>query len=148
VLSVIQTEGEYVFEWAELAKAFITEALAEYDWGVNEDDLHTTYHAWDKDFGFLLLDEGKVVGCLAGLLTPHFFDYSNLFFSEFMWYVKPEYRNQGGGIKLYNACLARCKERGVTRMVMGHTSYMQEDFTKLYRGLGFKYLQTHYEKIL
>jgi GNAT superfamily N-acetyltransferase len=148
VLKVIGIEAQHVFEWAQLAKDFINEALQEYNWGVNEDDLHTTYHSWNKDFGFLLQDEGKIVGCLCGIVTPHFFDYENKFFSEFMWYVKPEYRNKGGGLLLFRECQRKCIEAGVTRMVMGHTKYMKEEFENLYTKLGFTYLQTHYEKIL
>jgi len=148
-LKVITPKAEHVFAWVELAKAFIGEALVEYDWGMNEDHLHQTYHLWDKkNWGFLLEHEGEIVGVLAGIVVPHFFDYDNQFFNEFMWYVKPDYRKSGGGIKLFRALEDRCREHNINRIVMGHTKYMASDFEKLYTKLGFTYLQTNYEKVL
>jgi GNAT superfamily N-acetyltransferase len=148
-LQVIKPLPEHVFAWSELAKQFVAEGLKDYEWGLNEEDLHTTYHLWDKEnWGFLLEDKGKIVGCLAGIINQHFFDYSNNFFHEYMWYVKPDFRGTGGGIKLYRALERRCNERGIKRIVMGHTSYMAQDFEKLYKKLGFTYLQSHYEKVL
>ena len=148
-MEVITPLPHHVFAWSDLAKEFVKEALTDYSWGLNEDDLHETYHLWDKtNWGFLLEDKGEIVGVLAGVVVPHFFDYSNSFFNEFMWYVKPDYRKSGGGIKLYRALEKRCRERGVTRLIFGHTKYLADDFTKLYKKLGFTYLQTHYEKVL
>lgn len=148
-MRVIEPEPHHVFEWVELAKEFLDEALETYQWGINEADLHTTYHLWDKkNWGFLLLDGDEVIGILAGIVTPHFFDYKNLVFNEFMWFVKPDHRKSGGGLLLYRAMVKRCKERGITRIVMGHTRHMIFEFENLFEKLGFTYLQTHYEKVL
>ena len=148
-MKVIAAKPEHVFAWAELAKSFISEALTEYNWGMNEHDLHTTYHNWDTEsWCFLLEHENEIVGCLAGIVSPHFFDYSNLFFSEFMWYIRPEHRSSGGGLMLYRALVRRCRDRNINRIVMGHTKYMADHFEKLYTKLGFTYIQSHYEKVL
>ena len=148
-MKVITPLPHHVFVWCELAKEFIKEVLTDYDWGMNEDDLHQTYHLWDKEnWGFLLESDGEIVGVLAGVITAHFFDYGNKFFNEFMWYVKPDYRKSGGGLLLYRALVDRCKYFGIKRIVMGHTSYMQEDFERIFKKLGFTYLQTNYEKVL
>ena len=148
-MKVIKPLPHHVFPWCELAKSFIKEALTDYDWGMNEEDLHTTYHLWDtENWCFLLEHDNEIVGVLAGIVTPHFFDYANQFFNEFMWYVKPEFRSTGGGLLLYRALVRRCREKGIKRIIMGHTKYMAEDFKKLYTKLGFTYLQTHYEKVL
>jgi len=148
-LEVIKPLPHHVFPWCELAKDFVAESLKDYNWGLNEEDLHTTYHLWDTDnWCFLLEHEGEIIGCLAGIVVPHFFDYSNVFFNEFMWYVKPEHREGGGGLKLYRTLEDKCNEQGISRIVMGHTKYMASNFEKLYKKLGFTYLQTHYEKVL
>lgn len=147
-MEVIDGKPEHVFEFAELAKAFVEEGIKDYEWGFNEDDIHATYHLWDEGLRFLLVDKNKVVGILAGLCAPHFFNYKNIYFQEVMWFVQPEYRTKGGGLLLYNACVKRCKERGVTRMVMGHTKHMEDKFTKLYEKLGFTFLESHYEKVI
>lgn len=148
-LKVIEPKPEHVFAWVELVYKFLAEGIEDYDWGVNELHLHETYHKWDKkNFGFLLVDGDRVVGVLAGSIGNHFFNYDNKFFNESMWYVIPEYRSKGGGILLYRACLKRCKELGITRLVFGHTSQMKEEFSKIYKRLGFTYLESHYEKVL
>jgi len=148
-MQVIEPKAHHVFDWVELAKEFAAEVIQNYGWGINEEDLHKTYHAWDKkDWGFLLEHEDRIVGVLAGAITPHFFDHSNLIFSEFMWYVQPEFRKTGGGLMLYRALVERCKTKGVRRIVMGHTGYMINEFECLYESLGFTYLQTHYEKVI
>jgi len=148
-LQVIEPKPEHVFEWVELVKKFLAEGIGEYGWGVNETDLHTTYHNWDKkNFAFLLQDENKIVGVLAGSLGYHFFNYDNKYFQESMWYVLPEYRNKGGGILLYRACLERCKKLGIKRMVFGHTKQMHKAFEKIFKGMGFTYLESHYEKVI
>jgi GNAT superfamily N-acetyltransferase len=147
-LKVIRPEPHHVFEWVELVKEFLSEGIHTYNWGISEDNLHTTYHLWNKDFGFLLEDEGKIVGVLAGSVAPHFFNYSNIFFQENMWYVRKEFRRKGGGILLYRALVRRCRERGIRRIVFGHTKIMKNEFEKLYGKLGLTYLESHYEKVL
>jgi GNAT superfamily N-acetyltransferase len=81
-------------------------------------------------------------------VSAHLFDYENTFFQENMWFVKKEYRKKGGGLLLYHALLQRCRERGIKRIIFGHTIQMKEEFTLLYKKLGFTYLETHYEKVL
>jgi GNAT superfamily N-acetyltransferase len=131
-----------------LVKKFLDEGIGEYGWGVDEEDLHKTFHAWDPRFGWALVDKGKMVGCLAGIVVTHFFNRRNTIFQEFMWYVLPEYRRTGGGIMLYRACERDCRALGITRLAFAHTKYMSEQFEKLYKGLGFTYLETQYEKVL
>ncbi len=148
-MEVITPEAKHVFAWAKLAREFTNEVIDGLKWGINESDLHTSYHLWDKEnWSFLLQHDNQIVGVLAGIVTPHFFNYDNLFFNEFIWYVKPEHRKSGGGLLLYRALEKRCKEKGIKRIVMGHTSYMIMEFESLYEKLGFTYLQTNYEKVL
>lgn len=148
-MQVIEPLPIHVHAWAELAKEFVNEAIDGHKWGINEKDLHTTYHLWDKkNWGWLLSDGDEIVGVLAGIVTPHFFNFDNQFFNEFMWYVKPDYRSRGGGLLLYRALIKRCEEKGIKRIVMGHTSYMIFEFENLFEKLGFTYLQTNYEKVL
>jgi len=148
-MQVIEPLPSHVFAWTALVREFLDEGIGEYNWGYNENDLHKTYHLWDKkNFGWLLEDDGEIVGVLAGQIVPHFFDYSNWYFSESMWYVKKSHRKRGGGMLLYRAVLKRCKEFGIKRIVFGHTKVMSKQFEHLYKRLGFTYLETHYEKVL
>ena len=148
-MEVIEPLPEHVFDFVRLTKRFIKEGINGEEWGFNEEDVHTTYHQWNKkDWGFMLVSDEKIVGILAGQISPHFFDYSNIFFHEYMWYVEPEYRKSGGGILLYRAMLRRCREKCIKRIVMGHTRDMIKEFEAIYKKLGFTYLQTHYEKVI
>jgi GNAT superfamily N-acetyltransferase len=147
-MEVITPLPHHVFAWSDLVTEFLKDGIDQYDWGVNESDLHTTYHLWNKDFGWLLEHEGEIVGVLAGQVAPHFFNYENLFFHEMMWFVKPEFRHLGGGIMLYRACVKRCKERGIKRIVFGHTKHLHDEIKKTVERLGFTYLETHYEKVI
>jgi hypothetical protein len=148
-MKVINYSPHYIFEWCDLVKKFITECISEQDWGCDDKDLHTTFHSWDERFAWgLLNEEGELVGCLAGVVVPHFFNYRNLIFQECMWYVLPEYRKGRAGVMLYKQCERDCKRHGITRLAFAHTKYMKGNFEKLYNGLGFKYLETHYEKVL
>jgi GNAT superfamily N-acetyltransferase len=148
-LKVIEPLDHHVFEWCELVHQFLDDGIDEYGWGVSENDLHTTYHTWDKkNWGWLLEHEGEIVGVLAGVVVPHFFNHKFLLFNEFMWYVRPEFRGTGGGLRLYRAAYDRCKEYGISRMVFGHTKHMKKDFIRIYEKLGFTYLETHYEKVI
>jgi len=147
-MKVIEPKNSDVFAWSELVHRFIDECIKDYGWGVNEQDLHRTYYAWDKRFGWLLEHEGKIIGVLAGACLPHFFNYGNTLFQESMWYVVPEHRKSGGGLLLYRACVKQCEKMGITRMVFAHTKHMGEEFGKIYDKLGFTYLETHYEKAI
>ena len=148
-MQVIKPLPLHVFAWVSLVREFLDEGIDTYDWGVNEENLHTTYHTWDKkNFGWLLEDEGKIVGVLAGVAMPHFFNYSNWYFNESMFFVKPEYRKRGGGILLFRACVEQCKFLGIKRIVFGHTRVKAAELEQFFKKLGFTYLETHYEKVL
>ena len=147
-MRVIRAESSHVFDFCDLVKEFLDEGIDKYGWGVNTKDLHTTYHLWDKDYAFLLEDEGCIVGILAGVVAPHFFNYENFYFHENMWFVKKDYRRSGGGLMLYRACVQRCHEKGIKRLVFGHTIQMKDEFEKIFKSLGFTYLESHYEKVL
>ena len=150
-MEVIQPEPKHVFEFAEMANEFFEEAEGIQEWGVNQEDIHTTYFTYlnsVEHIGLLLQHEGKIVGVISGLISPYYFNYSNTIFNEFMWFVRKGYRSGGGGLKLYRVLEESCRKAGVTRIVMGHTRHKILEFETIYEKLGFNYLQTHYEKAL
>jgi len=147
-MQIVNYAPHYVFEWCDLVHRFVEECIKEQDWGCNDEDLHKTFHSWDPRFAWGLVHEDKLIGCLTGIVVPHFFNYANLIFQESMWFVIPEFRNTRGGIMLYKRCEEDCRRYGITRLAFAHTKFMKEGFEKIYQGLGFSYLETHYEKVL
>lgn len=91
-------------------------------------------------------DDGRIVGLIAGMIVTSSSDNKPIF-HEVMWYVLPAYRNIG--LKLYQKMEDACRDKGITRMLMIH---MCNDFgdrvSKLYEGMGYKAIETHYMKDL
>jgi GNAT superfamily N-acetyltransferase len=89
-------------------------------------------------------DSGKVAGLLGFFVFPHYFT-QELTATEIMWYVLPEERKEGGGIKLLWEAEKQAKEMGATRM--GFTA-ANSDVAKLYERFGYREVETTFMKML
>lgn len=89
-------------------------------------------------------DEGKVSGLLGFIIFPHYFTKEPTA-TEIMWYVLPEERKGGGGIKLLWEAEKVAKEMGATRM--GFTA-PNEDVSALYKRFGYKKVEVTFMKSL
>jgi len=148
-MRVIKPEPYHVHEWTSLIDRFLAEGIDHFGFGIRQEDVETTFFLWvNRNLPLLLLeDEGKIIGCLGGNLFPHWFNYDTLIFNEMIWYVLPEYRRGGGGVRLIRAMEKECKDRGVDKMVLGHTyALMPDDLRKLFEGLGYRIIESHYIK--
>lgn len=89
---------------------------------------------------------GKVVGVFCGYFTNYILDDSKMF-HELVWYVHPEHRKCG--LKLYKHCEEAIRNQGAEKIVMIHMATAKsEGLAKLYEGMGFKPLESHYYKPL
>ena len=147
-MKVIKPEPKHVHDWIQLVQEFLQEGIDQYAWGFSSEDCEATYFTWLKEcIGFLLEEEGAIVGVLAGNIAIHPFCYTTVYFHESMWFVRKSHRGKGGGIKLYEACEQECRDRGIKKMVFAHTSLLEvKTFKKIYNKLGFHELETHYVK--
>ena len=96
---------------------------------------------------YLAENEGKIIGCLAGVLTQHHFNYDFKFFQEAMWYVKKEFRGKGVASALLKAVEDECRALKCKKISVGITDNMKpEIIARVYRQMGFKLFETHYIK--
>jgi GNAT superfamily N-acetyltransferase len=96
-------------------------------------------------FGLLAYtDEGEAVGMIAGSISPYFFSQGALA-SDFVWYVKPEYRGSRTAIKLLKAFRSWAKENNASELYMGVTTNIAADRTgELLQRLGFEHVGGNY----
>ena len=89
-------------------------------------------------------DNGKVAGLLAFLIFPHPFT-GEPTATELMWYVLPEEREGGAGVKLLWEAEKEAKTMGAT--YMGFTAPTL-DVAALYKRFGYKQLEVTFMKEL
>jgi GNAT superfamily N-acetyltransferase len=94
--------------------------------------------------------DGGVIGLIAGVVLPSYFDKNKITSMELMWYVNQAHRGTSAGIKLMKEMELYAKERGADTLVMiaPYYSPSSKDVSKLYERYGYKRLETHYIKEL
>lgn len=149
-MQIVKAREQHVWGFIRLVEDFLAQGVDAHDFGFNKQHTEKTFCLWVRSqIAYLLMDDTEVVGILAGVIAPHFFDYATTYFHEAMWYVKPGNQSRGWGIRLFYRVECECKVRGVSKMIMAHThAHKPEQFEKLYSRLGFKKLETHYVKDL
>ena len=98
------------------------------------------------DTSLILVNEDKIVGVIAGLVTSHVVSKEPLM-QEIIWYVSKKHRRQG--INLYRAFEHMSLKRGMKHIVMVNMGNFKNDvFKKFYESEGFDLLETQYIKKL
>jgi GNAT superfamily N-acetyltransferase len=90
---------------------------------------------------YTVRDNGKLIGYTLWMLHYHIHYKSSLTANSTLIYIMPEYRKGLLGYKLIKWSVAKIKERGVQRLMMGVKP--DHDFGKLLERLG----ATYFEKI-
>lgn len=90
-------------------------------------------------------DEGKMVGALAGVITPHFLTTDHLA-QELLWYVAPEHRGNLKAGKMLSAFMEWAKDNGATAIAMVALNKSNDSVGKLYIKRGFKSVETQFLK--
>lgn len=96
--------------------------------------------------GRILLGEedGKVVGMLGFVVANHHFS-GQRYAAELAWYVLPEHRKGGPGLKLLWEAEKQAKEMGAETFIF---TAPNEDVSALYSRFGYKKLEVAYKKEL
>lgn len=125
----------------DLVVQFFKDSLNEYDLRMEFD---TFASLEEKLTIFVGLDQGEVVGVIAGVVTNQLLS-NKLLFQEMMWYVDKNHR--GEGTKLMDHMEDWCKDQGIEKIVMCrmHNS-MPETLGKFYEKIGYSPFETHYVK--
>lgn len=149
-VNVYKADLSHVEIWLKLAKEFYAEGFDEWQWGFNDDHARATYTLFIQNHLCYIAElNGEAVGCLAGVITQHHFNYHHLYFQESMWYIKSEHRSKGIASELLRYVTQECYDRKCNNIIVGHTAnVMPEHMKRFYQQLGFKLFETHYIKDL
>jgi len=96
-------------------------------------------------FGMLAYtDDGKPAGMIAGSITPYFFSLGWVA-SDFVWFMRPEYRGSRAAVKLLKSFRTWAAEKGASELYMGVTTNVSADRTgDLLQRMGFKHVGGNY----
>jgi GNAT superfamily N-acetyltransferase len=98
-----------------------------------------------RGFGMLAYsDENVPIGMIAGSISPYFFSQGSLA-SDFVWYVRPEFRGSRTSVKLLKMFQSWAWENGATELYMGVTTNVSAERTgELLQRLGFEHVGGNY----
>ena len=91
-----------------------------------------------------VLENGTVQGMFAFVVFPHYFS-GETFATELVWWLEPEARQPGLGLKLWEYAEKLATEMGADRMQMGAPD---DKVGRMYRMRGYKATEVCYEKRL
>lgn len=147
-MRIFKADESNLFDWLPLAIEFYNEGFDGYKWGFVENDAKLTYMLFIQNhLCFMAEVDGEIVGCMAGVITQHHFNYGFIYYQEAMWYVKPDFRGKGVASALLKATEGECRQLGCQKISVGISqSVLPEKLDRVYRQMGFKLFETHYIK--
>ena len=94
-------------------------------------------------------DDGEIVALMLVIIMPFLMNKNHLAACEWVFYVDPQYRRGGLGVKLIVAAEELLKEKRVKFFTMvSLTNVTPDAANKLYETLGFEHSETNYTKDL
>jgi L-amino acid N-acyltransferase YncA len=127
----------------DVFKEFAEESLNEFGFEVDLSVIKTSTIAFVPT-SFVLIEDEKIVGVMAGAVAPYPLDGSQIYY-ESIWYVLKEHRAKG--LELLKNLEEYCQKYGIKRIVVGHMGNLNADKMKrFYESQGFVYLETKYIK--
>jgi GNAT superfamily N-acetyltransferase len=133
-------------DWIDLLKGFLSEGVDKYGFDYDEESARQAFFVWTNNprtITYFLEHEERIVGCICGITTPHFFNAHNWYYYEHLWVVEKQFRNRGSGIKLFRETEAECKRRGIKHMIMANQKHFNSElFTKMYKKFGFEEMES------
>ena len=142
-------KGEYkdIEGVKELIKEFFQESLAWYKISLDDETITETMKSFvDKHISFVAEENGKIIGVIAGIISPSIFDKRQLFAQEAIWYVTKKARGIVG-FKLIKVFEEECRKLGAKMISMICMSNLNFDILdRFYKNDGFALLENHYIK--
>jgi flagellar motor component MotA len=145
-MTIEKYSDKYYADVIAVITNFYNEAAKEYDiGGVNLEVLKSEIIRYSPN-SFLLIIDGKCEGVFAGVEVSSLLNKSKIY-QEIVWYVNEKYR-KCGVFMLHNA-MNTLKKEGFTSLIMAclHNSKTEKLF-RLYEQMGFKAIETHFQKEL
>lgn len=90
--------------------------------------------------------DGEVVGYIVGFVRPHYHYKSTLHCYTDVYWLHPDHRRGGMGIKLFQHYEETLKKRGVVRMYCSCKTFL--DLTPLMERLGWTHIEHTFAKML
>ena len=90
---------------------------------------------------------GKVVGVIAGIVSPSMFDNNQKIGQEIIWYIDKEYRRGSIGIRLLKEFEKQCKLNGANLLVMVYMGNLNSELLdRFYKLNNYKLLENQFIK--
>lgn len=125
--------------WADVAKYDVMDTIDWLEVFIGLD--HTAIYVAEID--------GGIVGMIAGLMFPLYFNSSHSNAQEMFWWVTPEHRKSSVGIKLLKAFERWAKLKGAKTIQMGTLAKLNpEKLASVYKKLGYKESETYWTRVL
>lgn len=136
---------------AVLGHAFVNAAwdgVAKYD-VMDTIDWLEEFIKWDHNVVFVGEVEGEVVGMIAGLVFPFYFNKAHPNAQEMFWWVDPAHRKSRVGIGLLTAFEEWAAEKGAKTVQMGTVAKLNpEKLAAIYKKKGYQESETYWTKVL
>jgi GNAT superfamily N-acetyltransferase len=107
------------------------------------------YLSADKNLAYHLTTvrlSGELIGWIGFWVQTHIRHKSMLMAREDWYYIRPEYRKQGWGERMFRAAESALEQRGVTRIHM--SCKVQQDHNELFEVLDYRFYEKHFTKKL
>ena len=135
---------------AEMGRDFYKYAIADKGLEFSPSDFirYSTFLMESPIANILMLEvEGKVVGTIAGIISPWFMDFSQSILSEQWWWVDPEHRKGKIAFELLDALTEWGKYCGASKLIMVSIGSDREETVKrYYKRKGFIYIEIQFIK--
>jgi N-acetylglutamate synthase-like GNAT family acetyltransferase len=131
----------------DLVMSFYKEGLNKSELSFNPVSLRETIDIIIQKHIFLVAENKRIGGVIAGLLSPSIFDYNQKILEEKIWFVDKTFRGTGISIRLFKEFERIAKECGVDVIIMAHmVGIMPDNVSGIYNSFGYKQIESHYTK--
>lgn len=90
--------------------------------------------------------DGVLKGYIVGFVRPHFHYHSTLHCYTDVFWLHPDHRKGGLGVKLFREYEAALKQRGVVRAYIACKTFF--DLRPLFEALGWEHIEYQYAKLI
>lgn len=107
-------------------------------------DVYLARAAADEVLVVTIREDGALTGYFVGFVAPGLHYRTCLTCTMDIFWVKPEHRGAGAGVKLFREVERQLKARGVQRLFVG--SKLHKDASWLFEKLGYEEVERYYAK--
>jgi len=147
-LTIRKAENNDLQQLIKLLYEFYKESIHKYKIKISAETAVKTAKNFIKNYVVLVLEDGeKIVGVMAGIVSPSIFDETQLFAQEAIWYINKQHRKGSGAFKLLKKFESVCKDLGADIIIMGGMGNLNlEVLNRFYLKNNYILMETHYIK--